>query len=189
MSDNATDKGRLLFNISRNGSKPPGASPLSMCVVGGGAPSLQRPWDVPTHQQIGAPLTGHTDVVDSVAFSPDGKTFGTSWFALRRQGQRFAARSASGCVWRGAAADSSKLRPCVPRFTGELQLGRIRSRCRWRWSSSSGAGPQHPRDQETHHGDPFVMFLASVGSMGLTFRAARRSMRSRCAGAEGQPSV
>jgi hypothetical protein len=45
------------------------------------------------------------------------------------------------------------------------------------------------RDQETHHGDPFVMFLASVGSMVLTFRAARRSMRSRCAGAEGQPSV
>ena len=27
-----------------------------------------------SHRQIGAPLTGHTDDVDSVAFSPDGKT-------------------------------------------------------------------------------------------------------------------
>jgi WD40 repeat protein len=33
-----------------------------------------RLWDVATHQQIGHPLTGHTDWVTSVAFSPDGKT-------------------------------------------------------------------------------------------------------------------
>ncbi|OOK76798.1 WD domain, G-beta repeat family protein [Mycobacterium kansasii] len=30
-------------------------------------------WDVGTGQQIGAPLTGHTGAVDSVAFSPDGR--------------------------------------------------------------------------------------------------------------------
>ena len=33
-----------------------------------------RLWDVATHRQIGSPLTGHTDGVYSVAFSPDGKT-------------------------------------------------------------------------------------------------------------------
>ena len=32
-----------------------------------------RIWDADTHQQVGAPLTGHTDVVFSVAFSPDGR--------------------------------------------------------------------------------------------------------------------
>ena len=31
-------------------------------------------WDVATGRPIGQPLTGHTNVVDSVAFSPDGKT-------------------------------------------------------------------------------------------------------------------
>ena len=30
-------------------------------------------WDADTRQQIGAPLTGHTDQVRSVAFSPDGR--------------------------------------------------------------------------------------------------------------------
>lgn len=30
-------------------------------------------WDVATQQQIGAPLTGHTDSVNDVVFSPDGK--------------------------------------------------------------------------------------------------------------------
>jgi WD40 repeat protein len=31
-----------------------------------------RVWDVNSGQQIGAPLTGHTAAVYSVAFSPDG---------------------------------------------------------------------------------------------------------------------
>ena len=31
-----------------------------------------RLWDADTGQPIGAPLTGHTDTVLSVAFSPDG---------------------------------------------------------------------------------------------------------------------
>ncbi|MFB9679523.1 WD40 repeat domain-containing serine/threonine protein kinase [Streptosporangium vulgare] len=35
-------------------------------------------WDVATRQQVGAPLTGHTDWVRSVAFSPDGKTLATA---------------------------------------------------------------------------------------------------------------
>jgi WD40 repeat protein len=37
-----------------------------------------RLWDVATHRQIGGPLTGHTDVVTSVAFSPDGTTLASS---------------------------------------------------------------------------------------------------------------
>ena len=32
-----------------------------------------RLWDADTGQPIGDPLTGHTDAVTSVAFSPDGK--------------------------------------------------------------------------------------------------------------------
>ena len=32
-----------------------------------------RIWDADTHQQIGAPLIGHTEFVNSVAFSPDGR--------------------------------------------------------------------------------------------------------------------
>ena len=32
-----------------------------------------RLWDADTGQQIGAPLTGHTGYVISVAFSPDGR--------------------------------------------------------------------------------------------------------------------
>ena len=32
-----------------------------------------RVWDADTGQHIGDPLTGHTDSVASVAFSPDGK--------------------------------------------------------------------------------------------------------------------
>ena len=33
-----------------------------------------RLWDVASRRQVGPPLTGHTDAVYSVAFSPDGKT-------------------------------------------------------------------------------------------------------------------
>ncbi len=29
-------------------------------------------WDSQTHKQIGQPLRGHTDFVESVSFSPDG---------------------------------------------------------------------------------------------------------------------
>ena len=31
-------------------------------------------WDVATRRQIGSPVTGNTDAIFSVAFSPDGKT-------------------------------------------------------------------------------------------------------------------
>jgi len=34
-------------------------------------------WDITNHRQIGAPLTGHTESVDALAFSPDGKTLAT----------------------------------------------------------------------------------------------------------------
>jgi len=33
-----------------------------------------RLWDVATRQPIGAPLTGHANLINRVAFSPDGKT-------------------------------------------------------------------------------------------------------------------
>ncbi|MEU1640929.1 hypothetical protein [Nonomuraea sp. NPDC005701] len=36
-----------------------------------------RLWDIATHRQIGAPLTGHTWLVSSVAFSPNGRTLAT----------------------------------------------------------------------------------------------------------------
>ena len=36
-----------------------------------------RLWDAATGQPVGAPLTGHTDWVDSVAFSPDGHRLAT----------------------------------------------------------------------------------------------------------------
>ncbi len=32
-----------------------------------------RVWDADTRQPIGPPITGHTDMVYGVAFSPDGK--------------------------------------------------------------------------------------------------------------------
>jgi WD40 repeat protein len=37
-----------------------------------------RLWNVSTHQQLGAPLTGHTDGVIGVAFSPDGNTLASA---------------------------------------------------------------------------------------------------------------
>ncbi|WP_176552532.1 WD40 repeat domain-containing protein, partial [Mycobacterium kansasii] len=37
------------------------------------ADSTVRLWDAGTGQPIGAPLTGHTGAVASVAFSPDGR--------------------------------------------------------------------------------------------------------------------
>ena len=41
--------------------------------MSGSGDKAVRVWDADSHQQIGAPLTGHTDVVTSVAFSPDGR--------------------------------------------------------------------------------------------------------------------
>ena len=46
----------------------------------GGSDFTVRVWDADTGQQIGPPLTGHTDLVTSVAFSPDGKRIASaSW--------------------------------------------------------------------------------------------------------------
>ena len=42
-------------------------------IASGSADKTVRVWDADTGQQIGAPLTGHTEVVNSVAFSPDGR--------------------------------------------------------------------------------------------------------------------
>jgi WD40 repeat protein len=44
----------------------------------GGGDTTIRLWDVRTHKQLGKPLRGHTDVVFSVAFSPDGRTLASA---------------------------------------------------------------------------------------------------------------
>jgi WD40 repeat protein len=48
-------------------------SPDGRTVASGGVGSrVIRLWDARTHEQVGAPLTGHTDAVESLAFTPDG---------------------------------------------------------------------------------------------------------------------
>ncbi len=55
-----------------------GGSPTrGLAVASGGADNTVRLWNAETGQPIGAPLTGHTDVVTSVAFSPDGRRVAT----------------------------------------------------------------------------------------------------------------
>ena len=46
--------------------------PTGKRIVSGGGDKTVRVWDADTGQPIGPPLTGHTDSVSSVAFSPDG---------------------------------------------------------------------------------------------------------------------
>jgi WD40 repeat protein len=47
-------------------------SPDGQRVVSASADNVLRLWDVPSGRQLGAPMTGHTEMVTSVAFSPDG---------------------------------------------------------------------------------------------------------------------
>jgi WD40 repeat protein len=47
-------------------------SPDGHRIASASADTTVRVWNADTGQQIGAPLTGHTNWVDGVAFSPDG---------------------------------------------------------------------------------------------------------------------
>ena len=47
-------------------------APTGTRLASGDNDGTVRVWDAATRQPVGAPLTGHTDAVNSVAFSPDG---------------------------------------------------------------------------------------------------------------------
>lgn len=49
-------------------------SPDGRIMATGNTDRTVRLWDTTTHQQIGAPLSGHTRHVNTVAFAPDGRT-------------------------------------------------------------------------------------------------------------------
>ena len=49
------------------------SAPTGRRIVSGSDDKTLRLWDADTGQPIGAPLTGHTGGVCSVAFSPDGR--------------------------------------------------------------------------------------------------------------------
>jgi WD40 repeat protein len=87
-----------------------------------------RLWDVASHRQIGSPLTGHTDAVASVAFSPDRTTLATGsddksiqlWnvsqlggdpaaFLCKSVGQAF-----TGDQWQTLVPVGTKYRPLCP---------------------------------------------------------------------------
>jgi WD40 repeat protein len=55
-----------------------GVQPRRQAVVTASSDRTARLWDAETGKPIGEPLTGHTNVVTSAAFSPDGKRIVTA---------------------------------------------------------------------------------------------------------------
>jgi len=60
----------------------------SQTLASGSVDNSVRPWDAASHRQVGPPLTGHTDAVNSVAFGPDGQTLGSGSWDNGRYGMR-----------------------------------------------------------------------------------------------------
>jgi len=64
----------LSVAFSPDGKMLASGSTEAVAVASRSAAGMVRLWDVATHRQIGGPLTGHSGPVNSVAFSPGGKT-------------------------------------------------------------------------------------------------------------------
>jgi WD40 repeat protein len=70
-----------------------------------------RLWDVASHQQLGAPLRGHTGGVYGVAFSPDGSSSPPAAWTTR-SGSGHAIRSGSTCASCVATLTTAMRRNC-----------------------------------------------------------------------------
>ena len=106
-----------------------------------------RLWDVATGQPHGAPLTGHTDVVRGVAFSPDGRLLATagrrSDGAAVGRGHPPAARPAAHRPHRrGSGWRSVRTAGCwpPPATMGRCGCGTSTSRPGWRPAAQSSTG-------------------------------------------------
>src|SRR2546426_7546174 len=58
--------------------RPPTSTPFAYTTLSPADDKTVRLWEVSTGKPVGQPLIGHTDSVNSVAFSPDGKTIASA---------------------------------------------------------------------------------------------------------------